>query len=157
LAQAWPAYLLILVLQIKVVWRMWELRDITLGDTAQYFTAALAWRRGFHFDIVWSPLYAAFYGSLLFATSDPYNVTILHRIVIVLAAAVGVLFVLRQLLSPGLALLGAAWWAVLPINYDTLYEVHLFALLPILLAWALILSSSTAWARAAAHSRELGS
>jgi hypothetical protein len=150
LEQGWPAYLLILLLQIKVVWRMWELRDITLGDTAQYFTAALAWNRGYHFDIVWSPLYAAFYGSFLFATSDPYNITILHRIVIVLAAAVGVLFVLRQILSPGLALLGAAWWAVLPINYDTLYEVHLFALLPILLAWALILSSSTAWARAAA-------
>ena len=33
-----------------------------------------------------------------------------------------------------LAWLLAAWWAVLPVNFDTLYEVHLFALLPVLAA-----------------------
>jgi hypothetical protein len=57
--------------------------------------------------------------------------------------------VLRQLLPPSLALLGAAWWAILPINYDVFYEVHLFALLPILLFWVLVLAKDAAWARGA--------
>ena len=147
LRKAWPSYVLILLLQSKVIWRIWEIRDITYGDTSSYFQTAKKWADGFMVDIVWSPLYTAFYGSFLFATADPYNATIMHRVAIVLVAAVGVLFVLRQLLPPSLALLGAAWWAILPINYNTLYEVHLFAFLPILLAWALVLGRDTAWAR----------
>ncbi len=148
-AKAWPSYMLILLLQSKVIWRIWEIRDITYGDTSSYFEAARKWADGFLVDIVWSPLYTAFYGSFLFVTSDPYNATIMHRGVIVLVAAVGVLFVLRQLLPPSLALLGAAWWAILPINYNTLFEVHLFAFLPILLVWALVLGRDAPWARGA--------
>src|SRR6266478_6874777 len=108
LTKAWPSYVLILLLQSKVIWRIWEIRDITYGDTSSYFEAARKWADGFLVDIVWSPLYTAFYGSFLFVTSDPYNATIMHRGVIVLVAAVGVLFVLRQLLPPSLTLLGAA-------------------------------------------------
>src|SRR6266849_271199 len=147
LAKAWPSYVLILLLQSKVIWRMWEIRDITYGDTSSYFVMARKWADEFLVNMVWSPLYTAFYGSFLFVTADPYNATILHRVVIVLIAAVGVLFVLRQLLPPSLALMGAAWWAILPINYDALVEVHLFALLPILLVWALVLGRDAAWAR----------
>jgi hypothetical protein len=150
LAKAGLCYAVILLLQSKVIWRIWEIRDITFGDTAGYFEKAKKWADGFLLDIVWSPLYTAFYGSFLFVSVDAYNATIMHRVGIVLVAAVGVLFVLRQLLPPSLALLGAAWWAILPINYDALYEVHLFALLPILLLWALLLGKDTAWARGAA-------
>lgn len=149
LAKAWPSYLLILLLQSKVIWSIWKIRDVTYGDTSYYFDTAKKWADGFLVDIVWSPLYTAFYGSFLFVTSDPYNATIMHRVVIVLAAAVGVLFVLRQLLPPSLALLGAAWWAILSINYNTLYEVHLFAFLPILLVWALVLGWDDPQARGA--------
>jgi hypothetical protein len=149
LSKAWPSYALILLIQSKVIWRIWDIRDITSGDTSSYFATAEKWADGFLVDIVWSPLYTAFYGSFLFVTADAYNVTIMHRVVIVLAAAVGVLFVMRQLLPPSLALLGAAWWAILSINYNTLYEVHLFAVLPILLVWALVLGKDTAWARGA--------
>ena len=150
LTKTWPSYALILLLQSKVIWRIWELRDITYGDTGWHFESAKKWADGFLVNIVWSPLYTAFYGSFLLLTADPYNATILHRVVIVLVAAVGVLFVLRRLLPPSLALLGAAWWAILPINYDSLYEVHLFALLPILLLWALALSNDAQWARGTA-------
>jgi len=149
LTKAWPSYMLILLLQSKVIWRIWEIKDLTYGDTSSYFETARKWADGFLVNIVWSPLYTAFYGSFLFVTSDPYNATIMHRVVIVLVAAVGVLFVLRQLLSPSLALLGAAWWAMLPINYNTLFEVHLFAFLPILLVWALVLGRDAPWARGA--------
>src|SRR5258708_39863603 len=133
LAKAWPSYMLILLLQSKVIWRIWEIKDITYGDTSSYFETARKWADGFFVDIVWSPLYTAFYGSFLFVTSDPYNATIMHRVIIVLVAAVGVLFVLRQLFPPGLALLGPTWWSILSITYNTLYEVHLLALLPLVL------------------------
>jgi hypothetical protein len=58
----------------------------------------------------------------------------LHRAVIVMAATLGVLAVMRRLLPPALGLLIAMRWAILPINFETLYEVHLFALLPVLAA-----------------------
>src|SRR5262249_3862935 len=47
---------------------------------------------------------------------------------------------LRRLLSPGIAWALAVWWTILPINYDVLYEVHLFALLPELVAVLIALS-----------------
>ena len=65
---------------------------------------------------------------------DTYAVTIVHRVVIVFAATFLVLALLRRLLSAGIAWLGGVWWAILPINYDTFNEVHLFSLLPVLAA-----------------------
>jgi hypothetical protein len=149
-ARVWPSYVLIVLLQAKVIWRIWDLRDLTAGDTAAYFHWAKAWADGFQVNIVWSPLYTSFFGSFLWLTDDPTLATTLHRVVIVMLAVVGVLFVLRALLPPPLALLGAVWWALLPINFNTLYEVHLFALLPILAAWGLILGWDRPWARGAA-------
>jgi hypothetical protein len=64
-----------------------------------------------------------------------------HRILIVLAAALLVLAVMRRLLDPAMALLVTVWWVVLPPNFGVEYEVHLFGLLPILVA-ALIVSRS---------------
>jgi TRAP-type mannitol/chloroaromatic compound transport system permease large subunit len=45
LERAWPSYVLILLLQGKIIWGIWGLRDITSGDTASYFQGALAWAR----------------------------------------------------------------------------------------------------------------
>ena len=131
---AWFAYGSILLIQAKVLWGIWEHRDLTGGDTTQYFIQASRWTHGFHLDPVWSPLYDFFWGSLRWFVDDPYASTIAHRVLIVIAATVLVLAVLRRLLSPGIAWALAVWWAILPINYDVLYEVHLFALLPELLA-----------------------
>src|SRR5262245_48939376 len=89
------------------------------------------WSERFAVNIVWSPLYTAFYGSVFALTKNVYAATTLHRIIIVIAVTLGVLAVMRKLLPPvALALLVASWWAILPINFDTLSEVHLFALLP---------------------------
>jgi hypothetical protein len=89
-----------------------------------------------------SPLYSAFWGSLQWLVHDAYAVTILHRILIVFAASLLVLAVLRRLLSPGIAWALAVWWAILPIHFDPLYEDHLFALLPELAAVLIALSWS---------------
>lgn len=136
LEKAWPSYALVALLQMKILWNMWRFRDLTTGDTSSYFFSANRWYESFADNIVWSPLYTSFYGTVLMLTGgDVYGATIFHRIIIVMAATIGVLALMRRLLPPDLALLIAIWWAVMPINFETLYEVHLFALLPVLAAW----------------------
>src|SRR4051794_7932402 len=134
------SYAIIIALAAKTVWGMWLYRDLTTGDTSSYFTRAYLWFTSFQGNILWSPLYTSFYGTMLFGTHNVYGATILHRIVIVMLAAVGVLALMRRVASPGIALLVALWWLVLPINFETLYEVHLFSLLPMLLV--LIIAAS---------------
>jgi hypothetical protein len=130
-----PAYASIILLQLKVVWGMWSFRDLTSGDTAGYFAggAYLRYLRGW-LDLVWSPLYAMYYGSFLYLTSDAYVATNGHRLALVLVLAALVLALMRRLLEPRIAWLAAAWWVVQPVNHDVFYEVHLFAVLPVLLA-----------------------
>jgi hypothetical protein len=66
-------------------------------------------------------------------TGDVYAATILHRLLIVILVALLVLALFRRLVSPGIAWLAAAWWAVAPYNFDV-FEVHLFAILPLVAA-----------------------
>src|SRR5262249_18487529 len=112
-----------------------------------YFLMAYKWFDSFRVNIVWSPLYTAFYGSFLFLTQDVYLATVLHRLFIVLSGSLLVLALLRRLLPAALAWLIAAWWVVLPINFNTLYEVHLFALLPVLAVWLIIQWRDSPWSR----------
>lgn len=144
----WAAYGLLLIFQLKMIWGLWLFRDVTGGDTTLYFANALRWYHDFHVVIAWSPLYTAFFGSFLFINPDPVWATFAHRIVIVLVAALLVLAVFRQLLPPGLAWLCAAWWALLPVGFDTLYEVHLFAVIPVLVSWLLLATAQSPWRRA---------
>jgi hypothetical protein len=140
----------IFLLQLKAVWGWWIWSDLTSGDTSYYFPSAHDWFESFRVNIVWSPLYTAVYGSCLFLTPSVYAATALHRLFIVLSASLLVLALLRRLLPPGLAWLVAAWWVVLPINFHTRYEVHLFALLPVLTVWLLIQWRDSTWSRASA-------
>jgi len=146
LASAPVAYLAIVLLQLKVVWGMWWVKDLASGDTSEYFRAGYSWYEKGANVIAWSPLYTSFYGSLLFLSRDAYVATLAHRLVIVFALAVLVLTLMRRLLAPWAAWLMTAWWVVLPINYDTLYEVHLFVVLPLLGALVL-LTRSGPWRR----------
>jgi hypothetical protein len=134
-------------LQLKEIWGLWDYRDLPLGDTASYFAVASLWYRDRHVDFAWSPLYTVFYGWFLSFSKDACLVTSLHRVVIVLLAVVLVLAVLRQMVPHPIAWLTAAWWATLAINHNTVTEVHLFALLPILLAWLVILRWPGRWGR----------
>jgi hypothetical protein len=132
---AWFAYGSIVLIQAKVLWGIWEHRDLTPGtDATNYFVQASRWTHHFQLDLLWSPLYDLLLGSLRWLVDNPYAATVLYRVLIVFAATLLVLAVLRRLLTPGIAWALAVWWAILPINYDVLYEVHLFALLPELIA-----------------------
>ncbi|MCW3032712.1 MAG: hypothetical protein JWM60_1057 [Solirubrobacterales bacterium] len=129
------AYCAILALQLRLLWKVWDYKDLTSGDTAGYFLDAISWTHGLHDDIVWSPLYTNFLGSLdaLFG-GDVYQAVLVHRIAIVLGAALLVLALMRRLLGPAVGLLVTLWWVVSPQNFNPLYEVHLFGLLPLLVA-----------------------
>ncbi len=136
------AYGSIFLIQSKLLWGIWQYRDLSSGDTPSYFVSASRWADSFALDAAHYPLYAFAWGSMQWLVSDPYAVTIAHRVVIALAASLLVLAVLRRLLTPGIALVLAVWWTVLPINYDNLYELHLFSLLPGLAAVLIALSGS---------------
>src|SRR5207302_4124717 len=118
------AYLALALLQLRVVWRAWNYLDLPDGDTASYYATSLQWADRLLVNIVWSPLYTAFYGTVAWLCRDPYAATMAHRLVIVFAASLMVLALFRRLLPPAIAWLAAAWWAVLPINFNTLYDVH---------------------------------
>jgi hypothetical protein len=150
LSAPWISYAIIFALQLKNIWGMWWWKDLTTGDTSSYFMGAMKWADQLQTDIVWSPLYLAYYGTNLLAWPDVYSATIAHRCLIVLGAAMCVLAVMRSLLPPAIALLVAAWWAMLPINFNTLYEVHLFALVPVLAAWLVVIFANNTRGRAAA-------
>lgn len=128
------SYTTILLLQLKVVWGMWWYKDLTTGDTTQYFLGAMEWFRTGLLSFYWSPFYALYLGSFMYFSKDPYTIIILHRLIIVFVSTTLVLALMRRLMPPGIAWMAAAWWAVLPINFDALYEVHLFAVIPLLLS-----------------------
>jgi hypothetical protein len=152
----WFAYGSIFAIQAKVLWGIWHYRDLSAGDSSNYFIDATAWVDHRWVDPLFSPLYTSLWGTLLNSVHDTYAATIAHRVIIVLAVTLLVLAVLRRLLSPGIAWLLAVWWAVLPVNYDTINEVHLFSLLPVLIAGLVALRWSGTGMRAAVFGILLG-
>ena len=78
--------------------------------------------------------------------------TVGHRVLIVLGTSLLLLAVLRRLLTPAIAWALALWWVVLPVNYDVLYEIHLFGAL-VGLAIALV---ALRWSGLAARSAVFG-
>jgi hypothetical protein len=128
------AYGSILVLQLRLIWNLWQYKDLTSGDTSGYFLLASSWAHGLHDDIVWAPLYTNLLGTIIAFVGDAYTAVMVHRIAIILAATLLVLALMRSLLGPALGLLATVWWTVLPPNFNVEYELHLFGLLPILVA-----------------------
>ncbi|MGH8047971.1 MAG: hypothetical protein ACREKL_12065, partial [Chthoniobacterales bacterium] len=131
-------YVLLAVLFLRTIWGMWDVRDITSGDTSSYYITALEFSKKLVCNIAWSPLYTSFLGSLRWLNPDPYFVIIAHRILILAAITVLLFEVSRRLLTPVIAWFITAWWLALPIDFDALYEVHLFAVIPVLIFWLLL-------------------
>lgn len=144
------AYASILLLQAKTSWGLWQWKDLTPGDTSFYFVNAYDWYQNGKGVITWSPLYGIFMGAFFQLSSDAYWIVTAHRLALTLITSALVLAVMRRLLPPLVAWLMAAWWVVLPINFDTLYEVHLFALIPVLTACLVVGAGTRRWRRGAA-------
>ncbi|WAR46605.1 hypothetical protein [Methylomonas rapida] len=129
---------------IKVLWGYWE-RDLTFGDTSSYFKHAVLWHLNSQVNIVWSPLYTAYFGSWLSITENASIATFLHRMGLILVSTILVAWLGYLSLPRVLALLLVVWWVALPIHYDTLYEVHLFGALPILVMALVSLVAGDKW------------
>jgi hypothetical protein len=149
-SRPWFSYLMLVLLQLKVMWGVWRYRDLAPGDESGYYTLAFLWFKDLPVDIVWSPLYTLFLGTLMHLSTDAYFVTTLHRLIIVLVLDIMILALMRRLLPHWIAWLIAAWWAILPVNFDTTSTVHLFAVIPVLAAWLLILHKPSPWTRGGA-------
>ncbi len=140
-------YLLLAVLFLRTIWGMWDIRDMTTGDTSSYYPTALDFARHLTCNIAWSPLYTSYFGAFHWFSGDPFVVLIAHRIGILAILTVLIFEVSRRLLVPTIAWFITAWWLLLPINFNALYEVHLFALIPILIFWLLLAMRPSLWMR----------
>lgn len=129
LSKPWFSYATIILLQLKVVWGMWQYQDLTPGDTSFYFKYAINWHSNFSINFVHHPLYIAFMGWFFTIGMNAYLIIILHRLVIIFAVSILVLAVMRILLPNGIAWIISAWWTILLINIQVLYEVHLFVVI----------------------------
>ena len=129
----------LLLLLTKILWGVWAWRDQTSGDTSSYFSQiAQHLNAGGLLSLVFSPLYLKYYSFFIYWFEDAFVATLLHRVVLLIMLAVSVLLLSRALLPRAIAWLVAAWWVVLPINWNALYEVHLFGFLPLVLgSWML--------------------
>lgn len=134
-------YVLLAVLFLRMIWGIWDVRDLTTGDTTSYYVGALDFAHGLTCNIAWSPIYTSFLGAFHWVNADPYFIIIAHRLVILAVAIVLMFEVGRRLLPAWIAWFVAAWWIVLPINHNALYEVHLFALIPVLIFWRILSKS----------------
>jgi hypothetical protein len=128
------AYSGIVVLQLRVIWKVWSYRDLTFGDTAGYFRVATTWAHSAREDVVWAPLYTTSVGTMLAVIRNVPATVMGHRVLIVLGVTVLVLALMRSLLGPPIGLIVAVWWSVIPTNFNVEYELHLFSLIPILVA-----------------------
>ena len=71
---AWFAYGSILLIQAKVLWGIWQYRDLSAGDTSDYFVYANSWTNHLQVEPLFSPLYTIFWGTLRWFISDAYAV-----------------------------------------------------------------------------------
>ncbi|TMK39871.1 MAG: hypothetical protein E6G56_09520 [Actinobacteria bacterium] len=128
------AYGAILVLQLRVIWNVWRYKDLTPGDTSFYFLDAAGWTHGLHDNVIYYPLYTDIWGTLHAVLGDVYASGMVNRVGIIFAATGLMLAVMRSLLGPAMGLLIVVWWVLLPPNFNLVYDVHLFGLLPMLIA-----------------------
>lgn len=144
------SYFLIVAFVLKTVWGIWDIRDLTFGDTSSYFRNALKFANFQTCVFSWSPLYTSFFGIVLSVVKNIYFTVIIHRLIILFLATFLIYEIARKYVHNTVALAISFWWIVLPINHATLYEVHIFSFLPYLIFWLLISNSASSGYRASA-------
>ena len=125
-------WIVVVLLTMKVLWGYWD-RDLTYGDTSAYFLDAVMWHIEKSVNIVWSPLYTSYFGSWLNISENAAVAVFLHRLGLIVITTALIAWLALRTLPKIFALILTCWWLALPIHYDTLYEVHLFAAIPLIL------------------------
>src|SRR5262249_36315098 len=93
-------YVLIVALQLKVMWGIWDYKDITPGDTSSYFSNICRLLYSGHVTLSWSPLYAMFGASMLHCFNHAYAWCVACRLTIAVCMSVLVLAFMRRMLPP---------------------------------------------------------
>jgi hypothetical protein len=138
-------YLSLFILQLKVLWGVWQNWDLPLWDGATYFIYARQVANSFVFPpVTWSPAFAAYYALFhtAFGNAGPFMVYLAHRTV-TLFLVLGLLYsLLRVVLPAAVAWLLAACSIVLSAGLTNSFVVHVFLLVPLLVAYRAALSNS---------------
>jgi hypothetical protein len=139
-------YLSLFVLQAKVLWGVWQNWDLPLWDGATYFIYARQVASSLVFPpVTWSPAFAAYYAFFhtTFNSAGPFVVYVAHRGV-TLFLVLGLLYsLLRAVLPASVAWLLTACSIVLSAGLTNVFVVHVFLLIPLLVAYrAALLNSS---------------
>lgn len=140
-------YAALLALFINIIWLSWRYVDLTGGDTSSYYITARQFSENLTCNIAWSPIYTSLLGAFHWINPDPYFAVLGHRILILAIITVLIFEIARRIMATWVAWFVTAWWLCLPINFHSLYEVHLFALIPILIFWLILTCRQTVSAR----------
>ena len=119
---------------VVIAIQLWQLRgivharDLEMGDTASDYSRSLGWLHDGTLYLVQSPLYSMILGALHAVLGDAQVENTVVRVAAVLALDLLLLAFLRRFIAGDVALLVVAWWASLPLIYDSLYAVHILGL-----------------------------
>ena len=100
-------------------------RDLTSTDTELYYRASSTWLGQGLLTVDRAPLYAVLLAVARMVIDDATIVIPAHRVVAALALALAGHAFFRRLFPAPIALVLATWVALVPTQFDGLYEVHL--------------------------------
>lgn len=137
LASFWFGALLLIAFDARTLGAAWRGWDLPLWDWPIYYEGAKRLVRSLsvpHLD--WAPLYSCFLAPFNLITGDtnPLGVYVTQRIIVHVGLVVFMLWTLRRVLRPPVALVLCAWFASMVCVATDDYVAHSFALAPILAA-----------------------
>lgn len=138
-------YLSLAALQLKVVWGGWAQWDVPLWDGATYFIYGRQVAASLIFPpLAWSPAFAGYYALFqwLLGGWGPLAVYFAHRVVTLLLVVWLLYGLLRALLPAFIAWLLTASYISFQVGLNNYFVVHLFVLIPLLIAYRASLSPS---------------
>ncbi|HOU11915.1 MAG TPA: hypothetical protein PKZ84_02280 [Anaerolineae bacterium] len=105
------------LIQLKVLWRIWDLLDIPVGDEAAYlYRGYLFLAHGQLPSLQASPLMSMIYAGLLRVLGSATTVTLLSRVILAVCISALIFLVLRRLAPIPVALGLTFWWCINWIN-----------------------------------------
>jgi hypothetical protein len=102
-------------------------RDLSWTDTEVYYRASSRWLGQGLLTVDRAPLYVLLLSIARMVVDDATIVVPAHRVIAALVLALALLALFRRLFPAAIALVLASWAAVVPTQFDGLYEVHLVA------------------------------
>ncbi len=132
------AYVLMACVILKLLWGMWDFRDLTYGDSAAYYTNTCISYDRLRFNLAWTPLFELLGTLILHISHQPFMYCILMRLTLVLTLGLLAFATTRRLFPPLVAWAVSIWWVTLPVTFNTLFEVHLLGTVPIIATWLIL-------------------